>query len=368
MLSGIHLQGSDPILIGGVFLLVVVVVIVMALAIRSRTGAALPGTTNMDMAAVNRMMENMVPRVEQKALAGLDAAIRKAGDDIKAEMEAQLNTGMSNIVDESRNMVEKIVEDARQSVRSEAASLLSKGGVRREEFERLAKRVESEIGADEVAGRIDMLAKIFDTRQVKTLNWQCRLVRMLRGGLAPDAEEDMMVSEGIPKSAYGRFIKRLIDAKAVRRKNIDAYYMEPEFEWLYGYVESPDLLHSRLTSSEQNKKLEKDYHGYIKNNPDLVEKGLRVQESEYMLDTGPIDLMCRDSEDRPVGVELKFPSATTAVIRQITGYRTDYSKKTGGAGARFIVVAPSIPKKIVGLLAERDIECLEIAFDADNVG
>ena len=73
--------------------------------------------------------------------------------------------------------------------------------------------------------------------------------------------------------------------------------------------------------------MEKDYHEYIKKNPHLIEKGLRVQESQYRLDTGPIDLLCRDSGNRPVGVELKYPSATTAVVRQIGGYKTDFKRK-----------------------------------------
>ena len=46
---------------------------------------------------------------------------------------------------------------------------------------------------------------------IRVLNWQCKLIRLLRGGLAPDAEQDLIASEGIPESAFRKFLQRLVD-------------------------------------------------------------------------------------------------------------------------------------------------------------
>ena len=366
MLYGVFLQSSSPALIVAVFLLAAAI-IVAAVIIGVRMGKAKPAPApvpaTVDMDSLNRMIESLIPSVEKKIIENVTGAMKKNEEEMNQQFEGKLNAAMSTVTDESRQMVDKMVTDAGQSVRKEAMAFLSKNSVKREDFERLAARVESELGADELAERFGILSKIFDSVQIKTLNWQCGLIRLLRGGLAPGAEEDTMVAAGIPKSTYSKFIKRLISAGVVSEKSIQAFYMEPEFEWIYGYVDNPDFLRSRLANQERIKKLEKDYHEYIKKNPHLIEKGLRVQESQYRLDTGPIDLLCRDSENRPVGVELKYPSATTAVVRQIGGYKTDFKRKTDVGNARFMVVSPSIPKKVESLLDDYDVECREVAFD-----
>ena len=365
MLYGVFLQSSSPDLIVAVFLLAAAI-IVAAVIIGVRIGKAKPAPATVpatvDMDSLNRMIESLIPNVEKKIVEDLTGAMKKNEEEMNQKFEGKLNAAMSTVTDESRQMVDKMVTDAEQSVREEAMTFLSKNSVKREEFERLAERVESELGADELAERFGILSKIFDSVQIKTLNWQCGLIRLLRGGLAPGAEEDTMVAAGIPKSAYGKFLKRLISAGVVSEKSIQAFYMESEFEWIYGYVDNPDFLRSRLANQERIKGLEKDYHEYIKKNPQLIEKGLRVQESQYWLDTGPIDLLCRDSENRPVGVELKYPSATTAVVRQIGGYKMDFKRKTNVGNARFMVVSPSIPKKVEGLLDDYDVEYREVAF------
>ena len=348
-------------------LLLAIAIIVAAVIIGVRIGKAktapAPVPATVDMDSFNKMIESLTPSVEKTIIENLTGTMKKNEDEMNQKFEDKLNAAMATVTDDSKQMVDKMVTDAGQSVREEAMEFLSKNSVKREDFERLAERVESELGADELAERFGILSKIFDTVQIKTLNWQCRLIRLLRGGLAPGAEEDTMVAEGIPKSTYDKFLKRLISEKIVSEKRIQAFYMEPEFEWIYSYVDNPDFLRSRLANQARLKKLEKDYHEHIKKNPHLIENGLRVQQSQYRLATGPIDLLCRDSENRPVGVELKYPSATTAVVRQIGGYKTDFKRKTDAVNARFMVVSPSIPKQVKRLLDGYDVEYREVALD-----
>ena len=365
MLYGVFLQSSDIDLTTMVFLLAAVVVVTVFI-IGIMVGKGKKQTTvtaAVDMTSLNSTIESLMPGVEKKIIENLADTMKENKDEMNRKFEDKLNTAITTVTDDSKQMVDKMITDAGQSVRDKAMEFLSKNSVKIEDFERLAERVESELGADELAERFGTLSKIFDTVQIKTLNWQCGLIRLLRGGLAPDAEGDTMVAAGIPKSTYDKFLKRLVSAGVVSEKSIKAFYMKPEFEWIYSYVDNPDFLRSRLANRARIKILEKNYHKHIKNNPHLIEKGLRVQESQYKLDTGPIDLLCRDSENRPVGVELKYPSATTAVVRQIGGYKADFKRKTGAVNARFMVASPSIPKQVKSLLDGYGVEYREIAFD-----
>ena len=254
MLYGVFLQSSSPDLIVAVFLLAAAIV-VAAVIIGVRMGKAKPVPATVDMDSFNRMIESLVPSVEKKIIEDLTGAMRKNEEEMNQKFDERLNTAMSNVTDDARQMVDKLVTDANQFVRNEAITFLNKNSVKREEFERLAERVESELGADELAERFGILSKIFDSVQIKTLNWQCGLIRLLRGGLAPGAEEDTMVAAGIPKSAYGKFLKRLISAGVVSEKSIQAFYMEPEFEWIYGYVDNPDFFAQSAGQPREDKRV-----------------------------------------------------------------------------------------------------------------
>lgn len=229
----------------------------------------------------------------------------------------------------------------------------------REEFEKLRERIESMLGVDELVERMEVLSHIFETSKINTLNWQCKLIKLLNGGLAPDAEEDQMISHGIPMSSYGKFLDKLLENGMIEQKKIDGYYLLPEYEWLYSYVENPDWLKNRL---EGGIKKEREYHDFIKNNLNLIEEGLLLEQDEYELATGKIDFICRSSNSQAVGLELKYPAASTSAKRQILGYKNDYTQKTGRSDTRFILVAPKIPENLKLLLVQDGLEYKEISF------
>lgn len=253
----------------------------------------------------------------------------------------------------------EMISSLGESMIERAEEILVKKSVSKEEFDILKNRIEKIAGSDEVAERMGVLTSLFDSKQIKTLNWQCKLIKLLNGGLAPDAEEDRIVSEGIPMSSYNKFLKRLESSGVAEHKTVSAFYMAPDYEWLYAYVDNPDRLQKLLEGTIRK---EKEYQEYVRANLDLVEAGLLLESSEYELATGKIDLLCRDGSGKPVGMELKYPEAAVDVKRQISGYRDDYLKKTGAEGARFIVVAPKIPDKLKEMLREDDLEYREIQF------
>ena len=193
MLHGIFLQnvGSD---LFAAFFLLAISIIVAAVIIRIRAGRArqepVAAQPVVNMESVDDMIRQLMPSIQNKILENIAGRIKIAEEEINQKLDARLNTSMANVTDESRQMVKKMVAEAGESVRNDAISFLNRNSVKREEFERLAERVESELGADEIAERIGLLAELFTSSQIKILNWQCRLVKLLRGGLAPDAEED----------------------------------------------------------------------------------------------------------------------------------------------------------------------------------
>lgn len=279
--------------------------------------------------------------------------------DLKTNINEQMNKFKLGTTEDLHKTKDEMIKNVTQTITERANNHLLENSVSREEFENLKERIENMLGADEVAERIEILQSLFDSSQIKTLNWQCKLIRLLNGGLAPDAEEDLIISEGIPKSSCDKFLKKLNGIGITETKKISAFYLLPEYEWIYSYVDNPDWLQKRLDNTI---KKESEYQEYIKNNLNLVEYGLLLEKSEYELATGKIDFICRDSNGLAVGLELKYPSAATSVKRQILGYKNDYEQKSGRVDSRFIVIAPKIPEKLKELLGVDGIEYKEIDF------
>ncbi len=279
--------------------------------------------------------------------------------ELQTSIIEQMNKFKLGTTEDLNKTKDEMIKNATQQVTEHANTHLAENSVSREEFENLKERIEKMVGADEVAERMEVLSLLFDSSQIKILNWQCKLIKLLKGGLAPDAEEDTIVSEGIPKSRCNEFLKQLTQAGIAETKEVEAFYLVPDYEWIYSYVDNPDWLQKRLGDAI---KKEREYQHYIKNNLNLVEEGLLLEESEYKLATGNIDFICRDSSGRAVGLELKYPVAYTRDKRQIAGYKSDYLEKTGSTNSRFIVVAPKIPEKLKALLQSDGFEYREVEF------
>jgi len=278
---------------------------------------------------------------------------------LKEGIGDQMNKFKLGTTEDLHKTKDEMIKNATRTITEHASNHLAENSVSREEFENLKERIEKMLGADEVTERMEVLQSLFDSSQIKTLNWQCKLIKLLNGGLAPDAEEDLIISEGIPKSSCDKFLKRLADNGITETRRIPAFYLMPEYEWIYSYVDNPDWLQKRLAGTIRK---ENEYQSYVRDNLHLVENGLLLEKSEYELATGKIDFMCRDVNGTAVGLELKYPAATTGVKRQILGYKNDYEQKSGRADSRFIVVAPRIPDGLKELLDADGVEYREIDF------
>ena len=285
------------------------------------------------------------------------------------EQSRQIRLDLTN---EMATMREQLVKQVEEKVADVATAHLRTMSITREEFDRLRVRVERLLGAEELAERMELLAHLFDSTDLRVVTWQCKVVRLLEGGLAPDAEEDVMVSSGIPTSTAKNFLRKLTELEIATSKRVESYYLNQNYQWILTYVEDPDWLRSRL---EESIIKEKDYQKYIRDHLELIEDGIKLVSEQYELPSGRVDLYCRDRLGQDVCIELKYPTASTTVIGQLLKYKADLERKSPdivgvseevativGRNIRLVVAAPAIPERTRNVLTSNSVEWREIAI------
>jgi RecB family endonuclease NucS len=106
--------------------------------------------------------------------------------------------------------------------------------------------------------------------------------------------------------------------------------------------------------------METDIVNDIINNPDIIEKGLRINKREKHVKSGLIDLFGHDKNHKPVVIEVKRSIATISSVHQLRMYVKDIKKNIKKAEVRGILCAPHIPDMVKNLLADNDLEWKEV--------
>ena len=253
----------------------------------------------------------------------------------------------------------KILNETTKKILEKATIHISETSVNKEEFDRLKSRIENLIGAEIDAKRLHSLNMIFgDTERKDVLSWKCKTITLLKGGLAPQAEEDVLVSEGISLPKAKKFLKDLFDMGIVEQKKIESYWLNDDFQWLHKYMDDVELLIHRIKQTVRN---EKNYEKYIKENFDQIEEGLIFEHEQYSFnDENIVDLVCVDKNGTKLFIELKYPLAKATDKFQLVRYREVYNNQ--GGSARFLLIAPSIPSIMQETLKSDDLEFREISF------
>ena len=88
-------------------------------------------------------------------------------------------------------------------------------------------------------------------------------------------------------------------------------------------------------------------------------EGLRLVRREWPTDIGPVDLMCRDSDDEWVAVEVKRVAGIEAV-EQLTRYLDFIRRDPAKAGCRGILAAGKLKPQAVALAESRAIRCATV--------
>jgi len=93
--------------------------------------------------------------------------------------------------------------------------------------------------------------------------------------------------------------------------------------------------------------------------PEAIGEGLRLVRREWPTDIGPVDLMCRDSDDEWVAVEVKRVAGIEAV-EQLTRYLERIRLDPAMANCKGILAAQQLKPQAVVLAESRGLRCARV--------
>jgi RecB family endonuclease NucS len=105
--------------------------------------------------------------------------------------------------------------------------------------------------------------------------------------------------------------------------------------------------------------VERDLQLLLADQPEALEEGLRLVKREWPTDVGPVDLMCRDTDDAWVAVEIKR-IGTIDAVEQLSRYLACIREDPSRAECRGILAACTIKPQAVALADQRGIATVEV--------
>ena len=234
----------------------------------------------------------------------------------------------------------------------------------KDEFYELKNRVINFLGNDDSDSKILNLFDIINSDNLKTIQWKCDLLNILKEGYVPEIHSGSLKGR-FSESSAKKFIQLLQEKNIVVSDEIERHLIADDEYWIFDYTKNPSQLKIQF---ERLKIREKEYQEFIGNNVELVEPGLKVVKREYRLSTGPIDFLCMDKDGQEVGLELKYPRAQSKDVRQLDGYIKEYSNAQNYSHKiRGILVAPEISKKVEENLSKYALYGKEVKFNQENL-
>jgi RecB family endonuclease NucS len=108
--------------------------------------------------------------------------------------------------------------------------------------------------------------------------------------------------------------------------------------------------------------LERELQELLADAPQWCGEGFRLARREWPTDIGPVDLMCRDSQDDWIAVEVKR-IATIEAVEQLTRYLERLRRDPALASCRGVLAAQVIKPQARVLAIARGIDCVELELD-----
>ena len=105
--------------------------------------------------------------------------------------------------------------------------------------------------------------------------------------------------------------------------------------------------------------IEADLQRLLADQPHWCGEGLRLVRREWPTDIGPVDLMCRDQDERWVAVEIKRVAGIDAV-EQLTRYLDRIRIDPAFGSCRGVLAAQQIKPQARTLAKARGIHCVEV--------
>jgi RecB family endonuclease NucS len=121
-----------------------------------------------------------------------------------------------------------------------------------------------------------------------------------------------------------------------------------------------DVMHDMGEAAALEKDgVEADIQELLADAPQWCGEGFRLVRREWPTDIGPVDLMCRDSEDEWIAVEIKR-TATIDAVEQLTRYLQRIRLDPALGSCRGVLAAQIIKPQARVLAQSREIDCVEI--------
>jgi RecB family endonuclease NucS len=124
-----------------------------------------------------------------------------------------------------------------------------------------------------------------------------------------------------------------------------------------------DVSHDMGEAAELEKEgVEAELQAALAAAPESVEAGLRLVRREWQTDIGPVDLMCRDSGDGWVAVEIKR-IGTIEAVEQLTRYLERLREDPALSGIRGVLAAQLVKPQARTLAEGRGLDWVEVDLD-----
>jgi RecB family endonuclease NucS len=105
--------------------------------------------------------------------------------------------------------------------------------------------------------------------------------------------------------------------------------------------------------------VERDLQEALAAAPQFCGEGFRLVRREWPTDIGPVDLMCRDTQDAWIAVEIKR-MCTIDAVEQLTRYLERIRRDPAMASCRGVLAAQSIKPQARVLAEARGLACVEV--------
>jgi RecB family endonuclease NucS len=105
--------------------------------------------------------------------------------------------------------------------------------------------------------------------------------------------------------------------------------------------------------------VERDLQEALAGAPQFCGEGFRLVRREWPTDIGPVDLMCRDTQDAWIAVEIKRV-CTIDAVEQLTRYLERIRRDPAMAACRGVLAAQSIKPQARVLAEARGLACVEV--------
>ncbi len=112
-------------------------------------------------------------------------------------------------------------------------------------------------------------------------------------------------------------------------------------------------------ASLEKEGVERELQELLADAPQWCGEGLRLVRREWPTDIGPVDLMCKDTDDEWIAIEIKR-IATIDAVEQLTRYLERIRLDPALGSCRGVLAAQSIKPQARVLAQARGIDCVEV--------